>query len=76
MTFIAAVFGVSVLWLIYQLALEQDALSVRLRRLEERVGGTNCPACGYPGKAEGGPFKGIYTPGKACGVCGFLEEKR
>lgn len=36
----------------------------------------NCPSCGYPDKAEGGPFKGIYTPGKPCDSCGFVEAER
>lgn len=34
----------------------------------------NCPRCGYPDKAEGGPFKGIYTPGKPCDHCGYSER--
>jgi len=34
---------------------------------------TNCPQCGYPDHAEGGPYKGIYMPGERCTFCGYLD---
>jgi len=31
----------------------------------------DCPKCGYPTK---GQYLGIYTPGYACDMCGYLDQ--
>lgn len=33
-----------------------------------------CPGCGYPSTFEGKHYKGIYTPGRRCDNCGYLEK--
>ena len=30
-----------------------------------------CPRCGYPDTNDGEHFKGVYTPGKPCDLCGY-----
>lgn len=38
----------------------------------------DCPKCGYPYVRKGpkkGTYKGIYTPGKKCDMCGYRDER-
>ena len=33
----------------------------------------HCPKCGYPDTFDGEHYKGIYTPGKKCSNCEFID---
>jgi len=52
---------------------EHEAVTREDMMMEET---SNCPQCGYPDLAEGGPYKGIYTPGERCTFCGYLDGER
>jgi hypothetical protein len=46
--------------------------------MKDKYFNIGCPACGYPDTFDGGHYKGIYSPGEKCSMCGYLapaEEK-